>query len=163
MYMYGLATSPGRLAAKRGKKSCLHEPELPGHNKLLKFSLPRCWPRSALLSPKTESGNYNETKYHFFNEPRSHWMVMAYNERRKQTNMVIIIKLPAQVGYSLTFYRKIVNPSSQVNPSHENSSLARGVDLGWKVFSCKPLQKIDCRRVTRCGDLSRVSNQPWVM
>ena len=53
------------------------------------------------------------------------------------------------------------NPSSRFNPAGlEDGYPARRVDPESKRFSCKRLQKIELRRVTRCGDSTRLETNP---
>ena len=49
------------------------------------------------------------------------------------------------------------NPSRRVNPGLEKAYLARRVDPGWLLWSCKHLLQIDC---TRVDPLRRVEANP---
>ena len=64
------------------------------------------------------------------------------------------MKISAKVGASTRLYMKKFlksqqdpNPSRQVNLGLKKGYLARRVDLGWLLQSCKHLLQIDCTRV----------------
>ena len=74
------------------------------------------------------------------------------------------MKISAKVGISTRLYMKKFhksqqdpNPSRQVNPGVEKVYLARRVDPGWLLRSCKYLLQVDRKRV---DPLMRVEANP---